>query len=526
MSHERVARALAGLSFSVLLTLMGASCGGGAKKAAPDGGQAPSCQNSLDCPSSMVCDRSIAQCVGCVTASDCPDNNDCTARQCVPFVPCANSLDCPKDQVCDTTAGRCVACLADADCADPKQTCVANTCRTKCASDRTCTPLGLLCDLSTGSCVRCVTGADCPAGQYCQANECVKSVCVANQTTCMLNAVATCDSMGGGFVGTAVPCDPQICVTGASGARCADAPPDGGAGGTSGTGGTGGSASGGTTGAGGGSTAGTTGAGGGGPGGTTGAGGSAGSSGAAGSMAGTTGSAGEGGRGGTTGAAGSTGAAGTTGAGGTTGSGGTGGGTAGTCGNTIDDMEANTGMICRGNGRHGHWYTYNDKLAGTTQTPTPGVAPIFPDAVVPPRGTSTLAMHTSGTFHGYGAIGCSLNGTDMNVPEMVMPYSVAGFTGISFYAKGTPSSIQVIIQTRGTLGTDFGGTCTGTCAANRTTISLNSTNWTFYTLPFSMFINGTVSFTPADALTIEFQAYGTSGVEFTGNFWIDDLSFY
>ncbi len=267
----------------------------------------------------MVCDRSIAMCVDCVTTADCPENNDCTARRCVPFVPCANSLECPTNQVCNASAGRCVGCVTEADCADTTMTCVANVCRTKCASDRTCTPLGLLCDLSSGSCVPCIAPADCPTGQYCQANSCVTAICVPNQTACMLNAVATCDSMGGGFVGSAVPCDPRICMASASGARCVDPTVDGGAGGTTGTGGSG---SAGTTGAGG-ATAGTTGAGG------------------TGGAAGTTG-AGGGGTAGTTGAGNTSGAAGTTGAGNTIGTGGTGGtggsagttGAAGTSGNT------------------------------------------------------------------------------------------------------------------------------------------------------------------------------------------------
>ena len=55
---------------------------------------------------------------------------------------------------------------------------------------------------------------------------------------------------------------------------------------------------------------------------------------------------------------------------------------------------------------------------------------------------------------------------------------------------------------------------------------LNASNWTFYQLPFSAFINGTVPFNAADTLTIEFQAYGTAGVALVGNFWIDDLAFY
>ena len=192
----------------------------------------------------------------------------------------------------------------------------------------------------------------------------------------------------------------------------------------------------------------------------------------------------------------------------------------------IDDMEANTGMICRGSGRRGHWYTYNDKLSGTMQTPPAGVAPILPEAVSPARGTSTLAMHTYGTFHGMAGLGFSLNGTDMDVPEVVMPYSVVPYLGISFYAKGAPATIQVLIQTRGTLGTEYGGTCTALCSGNRTTIKLSATGWNLYTIPFSQFVNGTVPFAPQDALTIEFLVYQATTTEFTANFWIDDLSFF
>src|SRR5262245_22128518 len=86
-----------------------ASWGGG--KAKPDGGNPQGCQNSLECPANTICDRSIAMCVDCVSAADCPENNDCTARHCVPFVPCASSLDCPTNQVCNTSAGRCVGCV-------------------------------------------------------------------------------------------------------------------------------------------------------------------------------------------------------------------------------------------------------------------------------------------------------------------------------------------------------------------------------------------------------------------------------
>jgi hypothetical protein len=62
-------RGAVGSSFLILfaaLAIAPASCGGSAKP----GGDPKNCQNSLACPANMVCDRSIAMCVDCVTAAD------------------------------------------------------------------------------------------------------------------------------------------------------------------------------------------------------------------------------------------------------------------------------------------------------------------------------------------------------------------------------------------------------------------------------------------------------------------------
>src|SRR5262249_53422335 len=111
----------------------------------------------------------------------------------------------------------------------------------------TCTPLGMLCDPATTSCVRCLQTQDCPSGQYCLGGACQTAVCTPGQTACMLNAVATCNAVGDGFTGTAVPCDPKTCVMSASGAACVAAAADGGAGtgGRAGGGGAGGGGAGG-----------------------------------------------------------------------------------------------------------------------------------------------------------------------------------------------------------------------------------------------------------------------------------------
>src|SRR5262245_49418886 len=85
----------------------------------------PSCRSSLDCSPGKVCDTSIAQCVECAAATDCPPSNECVARKCVPYVSCTSSLDCPGGQVCNTGTQRCVDCLTDANCNDAAKTCVA-----------------------------------------------------------------------------------------------------------------------------------------------------------------------------------------------------------------------------------------------------------------------------------------------------------------------------------------------------------------------------------------------------------------
>jgi len=133
----------------------------------------------------------------------------------------------------------------------------------------------------------------------------------------------------------------------------------------------------------------------------------------------------------------------------------------------------------------------------------------------------------------YGAIGCSLNGSTSNTVEVPNAYSVAGFTGITFFAKGTPSSLQVIVNTTETTSTMYGGTCTSTtCIGNRALISLSSSTWAQYMVPFSTLTGGmsgstTATFNAAHALTINFQAQNSSAVgSISADFWIDDLSFY
>jgi len=249
-----VARSWFAFGFAVLVLAQGGCSSKGASGSRNDGGGSggspavPSCRNSLDCAAGKVCDPSISQCVDCATTADCPASNDCVARKCVPYVTCTSSLTCPSAQVCNTATQRCVDCNTDADCLDPTKTCVGSACRTKCASDKVCVPFGMLCDQASGSCVSCLVSTDCPSGQLCRAGTCQAAVCQPGQTSCVLNAVTTCNAAGDGYAGAGTPCDPRTCVVTAAGASCADVAP--GSGGASGGGGSG-SGSGGSTGAGG-----------------------------------------------------------------------------------------------------------------------------------------------------------------------------------------------------------------------------------------------------------------------------------
>jgi len=389
-----------------------------------------SCRNSLDCSRDMVCDPSIAQCVGCVTANDCPADNDCTARTCVPYTTCTNSLDCPKNAVCNTATSRCVACLMDADCADDTKTCVANVCRTKCDSDRTCTPLGMLCDLTSGSCAQCLRSADCGSGKYCQGGSCQAAVCTPGQTACMLNAIATCNAVGDGYSGAAVPCDPMTCQMGATGATCVSGAPDGGGGrggdGATGTGGAGGTS--GTSGA-----AGTTGTGGGAAG-TSGVAGTSGAAGATGTggVSGTSGAAGTTGSGGVTGTAGTTGSAGTTGAGGSS---------VVTCPSAFTATTSGW-VLAAASGGCWHGYAYNFADAnGTTITPGTSMTYATCGATCSLTAMGTVTAATlANSYLAYAGIGFKIN----------QPMSAMGpDSGI---ATLTPKGSGLTISYTGTVG--------------------------------------------------------------------------
>jgi hypothetical protein len=194
--------------------------------------------------------------------------------------------------------------------------------------------------------------------------------------------------------------------------------------------------------------------------------------------------------------------------------GGTGGSPPGPCGALIDDMENGTGNICQGNGRTGHWFDYHDAMS----TLTPDNAIPAPDVISPPRGTSTRAMHFSGTFVQYAGGGCFLD-----MPPST--YNANGYTGIQFWMKGTASAFKVIVQTAETEATTYGGTCTLatlSCAGNELALpDLAADAWALAQVPFTALGMGTAPFDQSIIWSIEFQS-GPGAFDF----WVDDLGFY
>jgi hypothetical protein len=204
---------------------------------------------------------------------------------------------------------------------------------------------------------------------------------------------------------------------------------------------------------------------------------------------------------------------GSAGSGGSAGDGFSGAAGAGACGNMIDDMESGTGYTCEGNGRRGSWFSY----VSTYGVFNPPGNPVPTTLLAVPRGESTRAMRAYGTNDAYAGFGCWLQ-------ETPLTYDASAYTGIRFYAMGTPAMLHVIVQTSGTESTTYGGTCTLPtleCAGNETTITIDST-WGLVQVPFSALTGGTVPFDATDLWSIEFQPATTGAFDF----YIDDLSFY
>jgi hypothetical protein len=188
----------------------------------------------------------------------------------------------------------------------------------------------------------------------------------------------------------------------------------------------------------------------------------------------------------------------------------------------IDDLEDGDNAVLAVEGRDGFWYSYNDGTAGATQSPSPSVD-LAPEAIPGGRGTSTKAVHTTGSgFTDWGAgVGVGLN-EDSSKPCV---YDASVHTGIELWAKGD-ATVRMNVATIATADKTEGGSCSTSCDDHfGASLDLTST-WTKYTIAFTDLQQagwGTVaSFDAAKLLGLSWQVPG--GVDF--DFWIDDVTFY
>lgn len=142
------------------------------------------CTTNADCAGvgdSPLCKTATHQCVGCLSATDCPAERpicDANRAQCVE---CSSSANCGAAQpVCDLQNGECRECLVDSDCRAPALCGEDHHCHSVCKSNADCaTADHPICDIPTGVCVECTANTQCPAtAPFCNNNSCV--VCVDN----------------------------------------------------------------------------------------------------------------------------------------------------------------------------------------------------------------------------------------------------------------------------------------------------------------------------------------------------------
>ncbi|WP_437924147.1 hypothetical protein WMF37_34595 [Sorangium sp. So ce291] len=127
----------------------------------------------------------------------------------------------------------------------------------------------------------------------------------------------------------------------------------------------------------------------------------------------------------------------------------------------IDDMEDGDGAIGEAGGRAGYWHSYNDGTGTQTPPAYPEDMPaeFTPEVLTPPRGQSTMAVHTFGSgFTEWGAgVRFALNRPD-TVP---LAYEASAYTGIVFWAKlgdaGAVTTMRVDISDKGS--EPAGGIC-------------------------------------------------------------------
>jgi Leucine-rich repeat (LRR) protein len=203
-----------------------------------------------------------------------------------------------------------------------------------------------------------------------------------------------------------------------------------------------------------------------------------------------------------------------------------GAGMAGTeaCGPLIDDLESGTGRICRGEGRVGVWYAFNDEAGSQSPALTTPGTPIFPSAIPGGRGASALAMHTHGEGFTLWGAGVGLDLSFDGVTYGRYDARARGYDGVTFWARGIPAPrVSFRISTSATTLATYGGVCERE-PCSPFAIPLNfGAEWTQYWVPFDALPSGNPALETDQLTNMQFLT-DPNGQPF--DFWIDDISFY
>jgi hypothetical protein len=186
----------------------------------------------------------------------------------------------------------------------------------------------------------------------------------------------------------------------------------------------------------------------------------------------------------------------------------------------IDDFEDDDSQVLLNAGRDGSWFVLND-MAGQ-QTPT--AYGDFCSLLIPARGTSTRALHTSGSgFTVWGA----LVGANFAVNGAVAAaYDISAHQGVTFWAKlgkaSATKDMRVSIRTYETVY------ACSSCGDHFGSVAALSDTFQSFQLPFSSMNQvgwGKPQVTTFDLARAYAVIFGW-GVDQPFDAWIDDVSFY
>jgi hypothetical protein len=189
----------------------------------------------------------------------------------------------------------------------------------------------------------------------------------------------------------------------------------------------------------------------------------------------------------------------------------------------IDDMESNTAIVPRWEGRNGGWYTYNDGTGGF-QAPDPSR---FTMTLV--SADATNGMYVANTYgKGFSSWGAGMG----FVFNSGCPYDASVYRGVHFFARADESaSLYVMLPTAATTPIENGGTCIsteGVCYDDYEALLPFTGAWQEFYVSFQSLtqqgFGARVSFDPKTLIAVNFQTVYLGGAAFS--YAVDQISFY